>query len=100
MVFYNLSFPANTGALGILMVTNNIASGGLFMVISLLIFGIMFFYSLFKTDLGRALSTSSFVAIIFSIFFVALGLMQAYIMLLYTTMLIAGILLAGRGTYG
>jgi hypothetical protein len=100
MVFYNLTFPANSGALGILTVTNNIASGGLFMVISLLIFGIMFFYSIFRTDIGKALATASFLAIIFSIFFVALGLMQSYIMFLYTTCLIAGILLAGRGSYG
>jgi len=89
-----------TGTLDFLQKANTIASDGLFMIITLIIFVVLLFYSLSRVDLGRSLAIASFISIIISILFVALNLMSANLLMLLTVLLIAGILLSSRGGAG
>jgi hypothetical protein len=95
---YNLT--QDMSVLGFFQTANSIASDGLFTVLTLIIFVVLMFYTMSRADIGRAIAVSSFVSIMLSIFFVALNLMSANVLMLFTVMLIGGILLASRSGGG
>ena len=95
---YNLTQDMST--LGFFSTANSIANNGLFMIITLIIFMVILFYTMARADIGRAVSIASFISIMISIFFVAMNLMNASILLLFTVTLIGGILLATKSSGG
>jgi predicted membrane protein len=95
-----LNLTSDMSVLGFFKTANGIASDGLFMVITLILFIVILFYTMSRADIGRSVAIASFVSIMTSIFFVAMNLMSANLLMLFTVLLIAGILLSVRGGQG
>ncbi len=94
------TFDINFGmTMGDWLSSVNVISGGtIFSVISGVFFVLMFFYVyMFTRDLGKATAVASFVCMVYSILFVAIGVMGSHLLILYSVGIIGGILLMGSG---